>query len=374
MSKEDDVAGEIVLDVLKIKKQKTVLKAKLTRCAHSLTSLLDEEDVTPYKEIKSAIEKHAEAKDAVVAVLLQLIEIYESLKDLDKADKSTNEIDAVLEEYKSIERQVQLYISSNREELSVKSIDAKIGHWLTKRNETKREREQSPAPSRNDAHTSAQNICVNNDSHQSGVPPIGQDMWRQLERVSVPKFTGAPSAYPSWKAAFCACVDNAPATSVYKLLQLKQCLQGEPLRLIECLGHSAEAYDAAKECLERKYGGERRLIAIHLNELENFRPIKDGQTKGLEKFSDLLNVTIVNLKEAGRHNDLKSVSFHSRLQQKLPASLLIEYRRWLQENNFNESVEALCDFVLRETEFRSIAKETLNGFGKQESNQQKYSH
>ena len=122
------------------------------------------------------------------------------------------------------------------------------------------------------------------------------------------------------------------------------------------------------------YGGERRLIAIHLNELENFRPIKDGQTKGLEKFADLLIVTIVNLKEAGRHNDLMSMSFHSRLQQKHPESLLTEYRRWLQENNFNESVEALCDFVLQETEFRSIAKETLNGFGKQESNQQKYSH
>ena len=157
---------------------------------------------------------------------------------------------------------------------------------------------------------------------------------------------------------------------MYKLLQLKQCLLGEPLRLIERLGHSAEAYDAAKECLEQKYVGEKRLIAIHLNELENFRPIKNGQTKGLEKFADLLNVTIVNLKEAGRHNDLVSVSFHSRLQQKLRESLLIKYRCWLQENNFNEFVEALCDFVLRETEFRSIAKETLNGFG----NQQKYSH
>ena len=252
MSKEDDAAGEIVSDVLKMKKQKTVLKAKLTRCANSLTSLLDEKNVTPYKEIKSAREKYAEAKDAVVAVLLQLVEIYESLKDIDKADKSTDEIDAVLEDYKSIERQVQLYISSNREELSVKSIDAKIGHWLTKRNETDREREQPPAPSRNDAHTSAQNIRGNNDSHQPGEPPIGQDMWGQFERVSVPKFTGAPSAYPSWKAAFCACEDNAPGTSLYKLLQLKQCLQGESLRLIERLGHSAEAYDAAKECFVRR--------------------------------------------------------------------------------------------------------------------------
>ena len=86
------------------------------------------------------------------------------------------------------------------------------------------------------------------------------------------------------------------------------------------------------------------MIAIHLNELDNFHPIKDAQTNSLENFAGLLNVTIVNLKETGRHNDMMSVSFYSRLQEKLP--------------------ESHCDFVLRETEFRSIAKETLNDFGK----------
>ena len=90
---------------------------------------------------------------------------------------------------------------------------------------------------------------------------------------------------------------------------------------------------------------------MYLNELENFRPIKEGQTKAFEKFADILNVAIVNLKEAGRVNDLNSVSLHSRLQQKLPESILVNYRRWLLENKTEESVERLCDFVVRETEF-----------------------
>lgn len=51
-----------------------------------------------------------------------------------------------------------------------------------------------------------------------------------------------------------SCIDNAPATPDYKLLQLRQYLSGEALRCIESLNHSAAAYEAAKERLERKYG------------------------------------------------------------------------------------------------------------------------
>ena len=43
-----------------------------------------------------------------------------------------------------------------------------------------------------------------------------------------------------------ACVDQAPATAEYKLLQLRKCLAGEALRAIESLGHSATAYHTAK--------------------------------------------------------------------------------------------------------------------------------
>ena len=96
----------------------------------------------------------------------------------------------------------------------------------------------------------------------SAPPEISCDMWRQLERVSVPKFNGNKHFYPSWKAAFNACIHSPPATAEYKLLQLQQSLIGEPLRVVENLGHSKEAYEVAKQCLERKYGGERRFSSF----------------------------------------------------------------------------------------------------------------
>ena len=62
------------------------------------------------------------------------------------------------------------------------------------------------------------------------------------------------------RTAFMACIDQAPATPEYKLLQLLQHLSGEALKVAETLGHSAAAYEAAKERLERKCGGQRRKL------------------------------------------------------------------------------------------------------------------
>ena len=147
---------------------------------------------------------------------------------------------------------------------------------------------------------------------------IGQDMWKQLKRVSIPIFRGDKRTYENWKAAFLACIDQAPATAEYKLLQLRQYLSGEALKSIENLGHSATAYEAAKSRLERKYGGTRRQMAIYLGELESFKPIRTGYAKDIEKFADLLDIAVVNLKEAGRQDELGNGSLYVKLQKKDP--------------------------------------------------------
>ena len=54
-----------------------------------------------------------------------------------------------------------------------------------------------------------------------------------------------------------ACIDKAPATAEYKLLQLRQYLIGEAFKTIESVGYSAAAYETAKDWLERKFGGQR---------------------------------------------------------------------------------------------------------------------
>ena len=62
-----------------------------------------------------------------------------------------------------------------------------------------------------------------------GTISIEQDLWKQLKHVRMPVFYGVKPSYQSWKAAFLACIDAAPATAKYKLLQLQQYVAGEAM-------------------------------------------------------------------------------------------------------------------------------------------------
>ena len=184
-------------------------------------------------------------------------------------------------------------------------------------------------------------LSDNASHHTTDSSLIGLDLRKQLKRVTIPVFSGDKKSYQSWKAAFTACVDNAPATAEYKLLQLRQCLAGEALKAIENLGHSATAYHTAKERLERKFGGHRRQVALYLEEVDNFRPICPGNYKEIEKFADFLDITIVNLRKANRFEELNDGLLYMKLQKKLPTSMLSSYHRWLFEKQKIESVERL---------------------------------
>ncbi|MCG8045578.1 MAG: DUF1759 domain-containing protein, partial [Candidatus Thiodiazotropha taylori] len=199
-------------------------------------------------------------------------------------------------------------------------------------------------------------------------PSIGHDMWRQLKRVEIPTFSGDKKNYQSWKAAFLSCIDSAPATGEYKLLQLRKYLSGDALKVVDSLGHSATAYEAAKVRLERDYGGRRRQIAIYLEELDQFRQIGHGRARDIEEFADLLDIAMINLKEAGQDYELRDGSLYTKLQRKLPETMLTQYHRWIFENRKDESVMTLRTWVLQEAEFRTIASETVHGLTGRMSN------
>ena len=78
-----------------------------------------------------------------------------------------------------------------------------------------------------------------------------------------------------------------------------------------------------------------------MEDLEQFPQIQSGNAEELERFADLLDITIINLKETGEHQDLGDGSLYSKLQRKPPQSLLTRYHRWFFENNVSESVVAL---------------------------------
>ena len=135
---------------------------------------------------------------------------------------------------------------------------------------------------------------------------IGQDLWKQLKMVSIPVFNGDKANYENWQAAFEACIDKAPATPEYKLLQLRQYLSGEAPKAIENLGHSASAYEGAKSRLERKSAGEGGRLRCTLKNWRIFKPVRLGYSKDIERFADILDIAVVNLKEARNLGDMRN--------------------------------------------------------------------
>ena len=76
--------------------------------------------------------------------------------------------------------------------------------------------------------------------------------------------------------------------------------------------------------------------------------------------ADLLDVTVVNLKEAGRHEELGSGSLYFRLCEKLTETMLAHYHRWIYENGRWQSVETLRELIIQEVEFQLVASETIH--------------
>ena len=101
--------------------------------------------------------------------------------------------------------------------------------------------------------------------------------------------------------------------------------------------------------------------ALYLDELDNFKPIRDGHVKALEKYADLLDVAVVNLQQAQMNNELGNGALYIKLQRKLSENLLTNYHRWFIDNKRKESVLTLREFVRRKAKFFSVASETIHG-------------
>ena len=76
--------------------------------------------------------------------------------------------------------------------------------------------------------------------------------------------------------------------------------------------------------------------------------------------ADLLDITIVNLKEIGRVEELRNGSLYQKIQRKLPEQMLARYHRWVFQNRKQESVETLRYWVIQEAEFQTNAAETIS--------------
>ena len=357
-----------------LKRKKAIVKSAFTKARNILEKLLDS-DLPSRGVVRVAIDKVCDCQFRAIGTISKLSEAYEASKQIPLVEKLSVEISALEETGTEIQDRAQLYL---RNMSDVKSSDNESCQMSLLFHSESRYHENSQkvnnSQTRKQIVGSAHGECLpkhtppepvkhdtRGDAKRNASYELGTDMWKQLKRVSIPVFTGDVKSYEGWKASFMACVDNAPSTPEYKLLQLRQYVSGEALKVIQDLGHNAAAYDIALERLDRKYGGKRRQLSLQLDEVNNFKQIRIGNAKDLERFADMLDIVVVNLRDSDKVEELGDGCLYNQLIKKMNDVIVTQYLRWIFETQRRESVETLREWVLQESEFQTVASEAING-------------
>ena len=127
----------------------------------------------------------------------------------------------------------------------------------------------------------------------------------KLKGVDLSNFSGEDKTdYQSWKAVFVSIVDEADIPVSEKMLRLQNSLSGKARTMVKDLGYCLNAYERAKSKLEKKYGGERRLMIKHLTALRHFPKIKSRNLEEMENFLVTLERVMIALEDSGPDKEL----------------------------------------------------------------------
>ena len=177
-----------------------------------------------------------------------------------------------------------------------------------------------------------------------------------VRNPQLPIFSG--DDYEDWKVAFDTFVGDEDIPDKFKMIQLKNCLGGDPLKLVNRYNPTEAGYAKARSELERKYGGVERRIRRQLEEIRKMRPVQAGNCKDLDNLADRVQNLVTNLEECGCAADLSAMSaYYILVKEKLPASYLKTYRRWQQDEKKSDSFVLFADWLADEAVCEREAQE-----------------
>ena len=125
-------------------------------------------------------------------------------------------------------------------------------------------------------------VCRNREaSFQEKKPEVRRSL-ACLKPITIPVFYGTIKEYKNWRSLFKIYIEDADASEQEKLLQLRQYLGGEAIRLVENMGFGPGALSKSLDRLKARYGGDRRMIMLLNEEIEKFKPIRNNELKDIE--------------------------------------------------------------------------------------------
>ena len=87
--------------------------------------------------------------------------------------------------------------------------------------------------------------------------------------------------------------------------------------MVKAPGYTDNEYEATKARLNQKYGGNRRQVQAHLDELRKMMPINADNPRELERFTNIVERTVVSLKENNKFANLEGETLYAIVLEKL---------------------------------------------------------
>ena len=306
-------------------RRKRFEKGVLTRCRNKVfESTLSEEE---RKEVKD----HYEEK------YFEVIEKFESLKEIGKKLGRFDDVEEINEDLKGIEKKFEEY-SDSIEKVTSTSLMRTTSSGSVQDLKSKRK-------------------------------------LKMFNPLRVPTFQGSFKDFEQWRMTFKVCIEDTDGSDEEKLLYLRQSLFGEPLLLVKNIGFGPDALQTALKRLEERYGGDDRLYQCLLEEVNWFRPMRFNDVQEMDLFVMMLEEVVLKLKGQHRVYDLEKGFLYNELLKKIPGHLLLEWEREASKKVREDEpiVLRLLDWLKMETELRRRTEEHLLGLEPNKGRQQKAS-
>lgn len=183
----------------------------------------------------------------------------------------------------------------------------------------------------------------------------------RLKPLKVSSYGGDKTKFEEFWGLFESLVDQSKKPVNLKMARLRQCLFGSALESIRGLGVSEPEYEEAREILMSKFSGQRRQLRAYMDQLQKMLQLRNNDVQGFETFADLVRITVVKLKAEGRNGELGEGTLHSLSVKKLTETQVQGYSCWLQEQDQEQSVLSLKDWLREEIRIRVEAMEMAHG-------------
>lgn len=134
--------------------------------------------------------------------------------------------------------------------------------------------------------------------------------------------------------------------------------------MVKELGCSLNAYERAKDKLEKKCRGERCLQIKHLTALRGWQKVRARNLKDMDNFQAVVERVLIRPQDCGPGQELQGQSLNLTAKEKLSEEDVQAYKHWLIDHSLKDSFESLIEQVELQVQIMEEAKEETSGFGK----------